>query len=90
MEKEDAYLCLRAMSRLLKPKGIIYMQFPDLVSDQYFSLFEEYALKGSRYAARVRLYTIPEVETLFERLSLRILMCVKENENIFVTAIRDV
>jgi SAM-dependent methyltransferase len=88
MEKEDAYLCLMRIRNLLKSGGIVYMQFPDFTSDHYFSLFEEYALSGSRYGARVRFYTKPEIEKLFEGVRLRLLAYVKENENVFVTGIK--
>lgn len=89
MEKEDAYLCLMRMRNLLKPGGIVYMQFPDFTSDHYFSLFEEYALSGSRYGARVRFYTKAEIEKLFEGVRLRLLAYVKENENVFVTGMKN-
>jgi len=85
MEKEDAYLCLIQIHNFLKPRGIVYIQFPDFTSDHYFSLFEEYALSGSRYGARVRFYTKPEIEKLFEGARLRLLAYVKQNENVFVT-----
>ena len=85
MEKEDAYLCLRRMQSLLMPKGILYLQFPDFTADHYFSLFEEYALLGSKYGARVRAYTQPEIETMFEGAEIRLLAYAKENENLFVT-----
>lgn len=85
MEKEDAYLCLRRMQRFLKPGGRMYLQFPDFTADQYFSLFEEYAMGGSRYGARVRAYTRPEIEKLFQGARIRILEYAEENENVFVT-----
>jgi len=85
MEKEDAYLSLRRMYDLLKPQGIIYVQFPDFCSDHYFSLFEEYALRHSKYWARVRCYTKPEIEQLYAGAGFKILEYNKENENIFVT-----
>jgi len=88
MEKEDAYLCLMRIRNLLKPRGIVYIQFPDFTSDHYFSLFEEYALSGSRYGARVRFYTKPEIEKLFEGARLRLLAYVKEDENVFITGIK--
>jgi ubiquinone/menaquinone biosynthesis C-methylase UbiE len=85
MEKEDAYLCLRRMQHFLKPGGSMYLQFPDFTTDHYFSLFEEYATGGSRYGARVRAYTRPEIEKLFQGAKIRILEYAKENENVFVT-----
>lgn len=85
MEKEDAYLCLRLMQRLLKPKGIIYLQFPDFTSEHFFSLFENYALDGSKYGARVRAYTQSEIEKLFQGAKLKIVNYAQEDENVFVT-----
>jgi ubiquinone/menaquinone biosynthesis C-methylase UbiE len=84
MEKEDAYMCLRRMQRLLKPNGTIYLQFPDFTADHYFSLFEEYALGGSKYGARVRAYTKPEIEKLFQVAKLKIVNYAQEDENVFV------
>jgi hypothetical protein len=84
MEKEDAYMCLRRMQRLLKPNGTIYLQFPDFTADHYFSLFEEYALRSSKYGARVRAYTKPEIEKLFQGAKLKIVNYAQENENVFV------
>jgi hypothetical protein len=84
MEKEDAYMCLRRMQRLLKPNGTIYLQFPDFTADHYFSLFEEYALGGSKYGARVRAYTKPEIEKLFQGAKLKIVNYAQEDENVFV------
>lgn len=88
MEKEDAYLSLREFYRVLKPKGIAYVQFPDLLSDCYFSLFEEYALKGCRYAARVRFYTKPEARRMLEGCGFRVLECTVEGENIFMVGLK--
>lgn len=85
MEKEDAYLCLRLMQRLLKPAGVICLQFPDFTSEHYFSLFENYALDGSKYGARVRAYTKPEIEKLFQGAKLKIINYAQENENVFIT-----
>lgn len=36
MEKEDAYIYLEEMYRVLKPKGKIYLQFPNFLSDKVF------------------------------------------------------
>lgn len=89
MEKEDAYICLKRIQLLLKPKGIIYLQFPDFTSDHYFALFEEYALRGSKYGARVRAYTKPEIEKMLQGAKIRILEYSKENENVFVTGTKE-
>jgi ubiquinone/menaquinone biosynthesis C-methylase UbiE len=88
MEKEDAYICLLRIHRLLKPGGVTYIQFPDFVSDHFFALFQKYALMGSRYGARARFYTRPEIEKLFEGAGINLLEYIKENENVFVTGVK--
>jgi SAM-dependent methyltransferase len=85
MEKEDAYVCLLQIHRLLKTGGITYIQFPDFLSDHFFALFQKYALSGSKYGARVRFYTRPEIEKLCGGVGLKILDYTQENENVFVT-----
>jgi ubiquinone/menaquinone biosynthesis C-methylase UbiE len=90
MEKEDAYVCLRSMQRLLKPNGTICLQFPDFTADHYFSLFEEYALGGSKYGARVRAYTKPEIEKLLQGARIKMIEYAQENENVFVTGAKEV
>jgi len=89
MEKEDAYMCLLGISRLLKKNGVVYAQFPDFTSNHYFSLFESYALNNSRYGARVRFYTRPEIERLFEGANIRLLEYTAIDENIFVAGVKD-
>jgi ubiquinone/menaquinone biosynthesis C-methylase UbiE len=88
LDKEDAYVCLLQIGKLLKPGGITYIQFPDFISDHFFKLFQEYALKRSKYGARVRFYTRPEIEQLFAGARIEILKYNKENENVFVTGIK--
>jgi ubiquinone/menaquinone biosynthesis C-methylase UbiE len=85
MEKEDAYVCLLKIHSLLKPGGVTYIQFPDFLSDHFFALFQMYASSGSKYGARVRFYTRPEIEKLHEGVGLKILDFKQENENVFVT-----
>jgi ubiquinone/menaquinone biosynthesis C-methylase UbiE len=89
MEKENAFLCLKRIRCLLKPNAISYLQFPDFTSDHYFSLFEKYALLGSKYGARVRAYTKPEIVRLFQGAKIKIVEYAKENENMFVTATKE-
>lgn len=89
LEKEDAYICLVRIQNLLKPGGITYIQFPDLLSDHFFALFEEYALSGSKYGARVRFYTRPEIEKLFEGARMSLVEYKKENENVFITGLKN-
>jgi SAM-dependent methyltransferase len=89
LEKEDAYVCLLRIQNLLKPRGIAYIQFPDFISDHFFTLFRNYALSGSKYGARVRFYTRAEIEKLYEGAGIGLLEYEKENENIFVTGIKN-
>lgn len=90
MEKEDAYICIKRMQRLLKPNGTIYLQFPDFTADHYFALFEKYAMCDSKYGARVRAYTKPEIEKLLKGAKIRIIEYAEENENAFVTGTKEV
>jgi len=89
MEKEDAYLCLMEMYRVLKPGGTAYIQFPDLLSEHYFSLFREYALKGCRYPARVRFYTKDEVYRILYGCGFKLSGYTSDGENIFVAGLKE-
>ena len=61
LEKEDAYIYLSEMYRVLKPSGKAYIQFPNFLSDEVFGWFVDYTKHRSRHTARVRGYTVPEV-----------------------------
>jgi ubiquinone/menaquinone biosynthesis C-methylase UbiE len=63
LEREDAFLMLRDIRRMLKPGGIAYLTFPNLLYDGYLSSFIQYAESGEvANKARARFYTPSEVE----------------------------
>jgi ubiquinone/menaquinone biosynthesis C-methylase UbiE len=69
MEKEDAYLYLEEMHRVLKPRGVLYLQFPNLLTDVYFNSFmADVRSNPPRKKNRVRPYTAPEVEFLMRKV----------------------
>jgi ubiquinone/menaquinone biosynthesis C-methylase UbiE len=66
VEREDAFLLLEELRRLLKPSGTVVLTFPNLLSDVYLNSFLNYAHNGAaaREPARARTYTPQEVERL--------------------------
>ncbi len=70
MEKEDAYLALREIHRVLNLGGIAYLHFPDLTSETYFSLFK--STEHRRDKSRVRAYTMPELKKIVSDLGFSI------------------
>ncbi|MBC7099527.1 class I SAM-dependent methyltransferase [Candidatus Bipolaricaulota bacterium] len=86
LEKEDAYNYIKEMYRVLKPKGTIYLQFPNLLSEEYFKTFVDYAEKGSRHATRVRCYTLPEVEKILSSIGFKDLEITTDGKNIIAIA----
>lgn len=77
LEKEDAYIYISEMHRVLKPNGRIYLQFPNFLSDEVFGWFVDYAKQRSRHIGRVRGYTVIEVEKMmnsvgFEEFGVRV------------------
>lgn len=71
MEKEDAYRSLNQIFRVLKPKGIGYLHFPDFSSETYFSLFKQQNHWNDR--SRVRSYTISELRKIMRDLGFNII-----------------
>ncbi|HVM67844.1 MAG TPA: class I SAM-dependent methyltransferase [Acidimicrobiales bacterium] len=62
LEREDAFLLLEELRRVLKPGGTLFVTFPNLLSDTYLSAFLEYARRGeTANPARARMYTPQEV-----------------------------
>jgi len=75
LEKEDAYIIIKEIYRVLKRGGKAYLQVPHFLSDKVFKWFVTYANKDSKHIVRVRGYTEPEVERIlrfvgFEKLEL--------------------
>lgn len=62
LEREDAFLLLRELHRVLRPGGTAFLTFPNLLSDTYLDCFVTYATTGEvANKARARLYTPQEV-----------------------------
>jgi ubiquinone/menaquinone biosynthesis C-methylase UbiE len=62
LEREDAFLLLEELRRVVKPSGTVFVTFPNLLSDTYLSGFLEYARRGeTANPARARMYTPQEV-----------------------------
>ena len=70
MAREDAWLALREIFRVLKPRGIANLHFPSFTSDTYFSLFKDE--KHWSDNSRVRAYTLPELEKMAEAIGFEI------------------
>jgi len=65
VEREDAFLLLQELHRVLKPTGVAVVTFPNLLSAQYLASFLDYARTGQvANPARARMYTPQEVERL--------------------------
>jgi ubiquinone/menaquinone biosynthesis C-methylase UbiE len=62
LEREDAFLLLRDVHRVLRPGGAAFFTFPNLLSDVYLNAFLAYAGRGEvENPARARFYTPEEV-----------------------------
>ena len=63
VEREDAFLLLEDIRRVLRPGGRAVLTFPNLLADIYLEGFVHYARTGaSTQANRARVYTPQEVE----------------------------
>lgn len=63
LEREDAFLALRELRRVLRADGVAIVSFPNLLADVYLDGFVHYALSGAvANDARARVYTPQEVE----------------------------
>jgi SAM-dependent methyltransferase len=73
LEREDAFLALQEVRRMLRSDGRAYLTFPNLLSDMYLESFLQYARSGEvANPARARFYTPPEVERLLLAAGLAI------------------
>ena len=62
LEREDAFLLLEELRRVVKPSGTVFVTFPNLLSATYLESFLGYARRGeATNPARARMYTPQEV-----------------------------
>ncbi len=72
LEREDAFLLLEELRRVIRRTGTVILTYPNLLSETYLSGFVDYAHRGeSADAARARLYTPQEVEALLPAAGFR-------------------
>lgn len=65
LEREDAFLLLKELRRIIRPSGTVVVSFPNLLSDIYLDAFVlDSAAGGVNNPARARIYTPQEVERL--------------------------
>jgi len=82
VEKEDAYLIIKEMNRILKNNKKIYATFPDFTSETYWKHFDGYANnQKTRTVTRTRFYTKAEVCTLLEHAGFEILEISDHSSN---------
>jgi ubiquinone/menaquinone biosynthesis C-methylase UbiE len=74
LAREDAFLMLREIRRMLRPGGRAYLTFPNLLSDVYLESFVTYAESGEAAInpVRARIYTPQEVERLLPAAGLTV------------------
>ena len=85
MEKENAWLVLGEIFRVLKKGGLAKLHFPSFTSDTYFSLFKDE--KHWSDNSRVRGYTIPELEKMATDVGLQLVRSERLCLNSFVRPI---
>lgn len=66
MEREDAFRTLKEFHRLLRPQGVLLVNFPNMLADVYLDGFVRGASISDTpsYPVRARVYTPQEVERL--------------------------
>jgi SAM-dependent methyltransferase len=65
VEREDAFLLLEELRRMLRQGGLAMLTFPNLLSETYLKGFVDYAHeRASQQLNRARIYTPQEVERL--------------------------
>jgi SAM-dependent methyltransferase len=88
VEREDAFLLLREIVRVLRPGGAAYLTFPNLLADGYLAAFVRYAETGEvRNPVRARFYTPAEAVRVVGAAGLRV-QEVEDGAEIAVTCLR--
>jgi ubiquinone/menaquinone biosynthesis C-methylase UbiE len=65
LEREDAFLLLEELRRVIRPTGTVVLTYPNLLSDVYLDCFVGYAHSGAvAEPGRARIYTPQEVERI--------------------------
>jgi ubiquinone/menaquinone biosynthesis C-methylase UbiE len=73
MEREHAFMLLRELRRTARTDGVVYLTFPNLLSDEYLGSFLMYVDTGEvANARRARFYTPEEVQRVLPAAGLRI------------------
>jgi ubiquinone/menaquinone biosynthesis C-methylase UbiE len=72
LDREDAFLYLRDAYRVLKPGGVVFLQFPNFLSPEYTRAFLEGVEVVARSPGRVRFYTETEVRHLLRILGFEV------------------
>jgi len=93
MEKEHAYTYLQDAHRVLKPGGLLFVQFPNFLSPEYSEAFLEPVRQRHLSASRVRTYTVEEARHLMAMLGFEVRGLALEaggegNAEIYVTGMR--
>lgn len=85
LEREDAFLLMQDVRRMLRPDGVAHLTFPNLLSDTYLDAFTGYARQGlSGRRARARFYTPQEVARVVPASGLAV-SAMEEGTEIVVT-----
>lgn len=88
LEREDAFLLLEELHRVLRPRGAAVITFPNLLSETYLRCFTRYAHdRASSQLNRARAYTPQEVERLMPAAGFEIEV-LEAGDEIRVTARR--
>ncbi len=73
MEREHAFMLLRELRRTTRRDGVVYLTFPNLLSDEYLGSFVTYVDTGEvANPRRAHFYTPEEVARLLPAAGLRI------------------
>jgi 2-polyprenyl-3-methyl-5-hydroxy-6-metoxy-1,4-benzoquinol methylase len=72
LEREDAFLLLQELRRIVKPTGTVFLTFPNLLSDVYLNAFVSDAALTPRNPVRARIYTPQEVDRLLSEVGFSV------------------